>query len=87
VPRGGFGCKEGFVLNPLGHSVRAVDFLRQFRLYSRERVSPVSRSELQRWCQAGNVPFNGEPVAWDEPIDFPITSLVIFPNGKRITLW
>lgn len=73
--------------NAVGHPVRVVDFLKGYRLFSRERMAFASRSELQRWCQAGNVHFNGEPVAWDEPVDFPITSLVIFPNGKRITLW
>lgn len=28
---------------------------------------------------------NGESVAWDEPVDFPIFSVVLFPRNK-ITL-
>lgn len=69
-------------------TLKCVDFLKEnYYLFSRERLAFASKSELRRWCDAGNVVFNGEPVAWDEPIDFPIISVVIFPNGKRITLW
>lgn len=72
----------------LGHRIRAVDFLHDsYKLFSRERLAFASKSELRRWCDAKNVVFNGEAVTWDEPIDFPIISVVIFPNGKRITLW
>jgi hypothetical protein len=70
-----------------GH--KAVDFLhKNFRLFSRERLAFASKSELRRWCDAGSVHFNAEPVAWDELINFPISSVVIFPGAKRqITLW
>ena len=71
------------------NTMRAVDFLHaNYRLFSRERLAFASKSELRRWCDAKQVHFNAEPVAWDEPIDFPLTSVVIFPNAKgRITLW
>jgi hypothetical protein len=69
---------------PLGHTCR--DWLAQFRLWSRERMAYASKSELQRWFDAGNVQMNGELVAWNEPLDFPLISVVVFPNGKRITL-
>jgi hypothetical protein len=66
--------------------MKAVDWLAQFRLWSRERLAVASKSELRRWFDAGNVQMNGEPVAWDERMDFPLISVVIFPTGKRITL-
>lgn len=71
-------------LVPLGH--RAVDWLAQFGLWSRERMAVASKTELRRWFAAGNVVVNGERLEADEPMDFPLISVVIFPNGKRITL-
>ena len=67
-------------------TLKWVDWLAQFRLWSRERMAVASKSELRRWFQAGNVVINGERVEADEPMDFPLISVVIFPNGKRITL-
>jgi hypothetical protein len=65
---------------------KAVDWLAPFRLWSRERMAPASKSELRRWFDAGNVLINAERMAWDERMDFPITSCVIFPSGRRVTL-
>lgn len=45
----------------------------------------ASNSEIRRWCNDNAVLINAEPVAWDEPIDFPVFSIVFFPNGKRRT--
>ena len=45
----------------------------------------ASGSELKRWCQNRALIINGEPVAWDEEMDFPIFSVVLFPK-KKITL-
>jgi hypothetical protein len=67
-------------------SVKALDWLAWFRLFSRERLAVASKTELRRWFDAGNVQMNGERVEWGEPMDFPLISVVIFPNGKRITL-
>lgn len=50
-------------------------------------MRPASNSEVRRWCNAGSVLINSEPVVWDEEIDFPIISIVLFPKGKRVTLW
>lgn len=61
-------------------------WLAQFPLWSRERSTRASKTELRRWFDAGNVQINGERMAWDEPMDFPLISVVLFPNGKRITL-
>ncbi len=62
-------------------------WLREFPyLWSRERDGWASNSEKKRWLQNGALLLNGERVAWDEPLDFPIFSAVLFPKGKRITL-
>lgn len=47
---------------------------------------PVSSSELKRWIQNKAFIINGETVDWDEPIDFQISSVVVFPNNP-ITLY
>ena len=65
----------------------AIQWLAQFPMWSRERLGLASRSELRRWFDAGNVRLNGEIVAWNEPMDFPLFSVVLFPHGKRVTLW
>jgi hypothetical protein len=56
-----------------------------FQTREGKRVGPVSNSELKRWCMNKAVIINGESVAWDEPVDFPIFSVVLFPRNK-ITL-
>ena len=65
----------------------ALDFLRQFPLPSRERAGPASATEMRRWFDGGGVWFNAELTGWREPIDFPVASLVLFPRGRRVTLW
>ena len=49
---------------------------------------PMSNSEIRRLCEQRGVLFNAEAVAFDEEVDFPIFSLVIFPKSdkKRVTL-
>lgn len=46
-------------------------------LQSREKSGRASNSELRRWLNAGAVRANAEPLAWDEPMDFPIISFVV----------
>lgn len=50
--------------------------------------SRMSNSDIRRACEQRVVLFNGEPVAFDEEIDFPVFSLVFFPKSpaKRTTL-
>jgi hypothetical protein len=52
------------------------------------KVSRASNSELKRWVQNNALLINGEFVKWDEPIDFPICSIVLFPKNdkQRITI-
>lgn len=52
----------------------------------RERKGKASNSEIKRWLQNQAVVINGEKVRWDEPIDFPISSVVLFPK-KPVTLF
>lgn len=56
---------------------------------SKERpAQPMSNGELKRLMQQGGVLVNGERVAPDEPMDFPVFSLVFFPKSaaRRVTL-
>jgi len=69
--------------------MNAWEFLRDLHkvcfFQSRERTGIASASELKRWIQNGVLVINGERVQWDELMDFPMISVVLFPN-KRITL-
>jgi hypothetical protein len=47
----------------------------------------MSNGELKRHMQQGGVLVNGERVGPDEPMDFPVFSLVFFPKSlKRTTV-
>lgn len=46
----------------------------------------ASSSELKRWLQNGAVLANGEKLAWDEEMGFPIFSFVLSPKHP-VTLW
>jgi len=67
--------------------MNALSFLNNLRPaipFSIEKpCKPASNSELRRWMQNGSVLINGERVNWDEEIDFPVFSLVFFPNSPR----
>lgn len=45
----------------------------------------MSNGELRRHLQQGGALVNGERIAPDEAIDFPVFSLVFFPKAKRRT--
>lgn len=42
--------------------------------------------DLLRGCQNGAVILNGKKVAWSDPGEYPITSLVLFPK-RPVTLF
>lgn len=72
--------------------MNAWGFLRDLNMVchftTRERGNGrASNSELKRWLQNSAVRINGEIVKWDEPIDFPIFSVVLFPKRGRVTLY
>lgn len=67
----------------------AWEFLRELNTVcfftSRERSGKASNSELKRWCQNQAVSINGGRVKFDQEIEFPITSMFLFPK-KKVTL-
>jgi L-alanine-DL-glutamate epimerase-like enolase superfamily enzyme len=44
---------------------------------------PMSNGELKRHMQQGGALVNGERIAPDELIDFPVFSLVFFPKSAK----
>lgn len=56
-----------------------------FQTREGKKVGRASASELKRWIQNKALIINGEQVTFDELIDFPIISVVLFPKHK-ITL-
>lgn len=67
--------------------MRAIDFIAQFCVFSREgQVRPASKSEVRRWIDGGGAMVNGERLEAQEAVDFPVFSLVLFPRGQRVTL-
>ncbi len=67
--------------------MNGTNFIHSFGVFSREgKTQPASKSEVRRWINAGAVHVNGERLCADEQIDFDVFSLVLFPNGRRVTL-
>lgn len=56
------------------------------KFHSRERNKKVTKSELKRWCNRRSVIINGEPIDWDEEMDFDMLSIALFPKGRTVTL-
>ena len=50
---------------------------------STEGKAELSKSEMKRWCEKGSVLINGEKVAWNEELDFPIFSMILHPKGEQ----
>jgi hypothetical protein len=71
-----------------GVAVTAWDFLHAATPYvwSRERSGYATKSEKKRWLLNNAVRVNGQPLRFNEEVDFPVFSMVLFPNGDRITL-
>jgi hypothetical protein len=57
-----------------------------FQTKEGKKVGKVSNSELKRWIQNKAFVINGETVEWNEPIDFNVFSVVLFPKNQRVTL-
>ena len=51
-----------------------------FQTREGKKTGKASNSELKRWIQNKVLIINGEAVAFDEQIDFPIFSVVLFPR-------
>jgi hypothetical protein len=50
---------------------------------------PASGTAVRQWLANGTVVINGEKVDANEMLDFPIWSIVVFPNSdqRRVTIW
>lgn len=67
--------------------MNTINFIHQFKIFSREgKIKPASKSEIARWATAGNIIINNKQVGPNDDIEFPVTSCILFPKGKRITL-
>lgn len=69
--------------------MRALDYIASFEPFSRERIGVASKSEIRRWFDQGAIQVNGERAEWNEEVESwtnGVFSLVLFPNGKRVTL-
>ena len=68
-------------------NLTALNFLNQLRPaipFSIETpCKEMSNSELRRHMKQGGILINGEKVTPEEPIDFPVFSLVFFPNSEK----
>lgn len=56
-----------------------------FQTREGKKVGLASNSELKRWIQNGALVINGEKALWDELMDYPVFSVILFPN-KPVTL-
>lgn len=66
--------------------IKELDKLCNFQ--SIERDGKASNSEIKRWIQNGAIVVNGnKPRDPFIEIEFPITSMILFPKGRRTTLW
>lgn len=65
--------------------LRSLHEICHFQTREGKKVGTASNSELKRWIQNKALVVNGEVVQWDELVDFPFTSVVLFPK-KPITL-
>lgn len=57
-----------------------------FQTREGRRSGRASNSELKRWLMNGAIVVNGEKVGWNELMDFPISSVVMFPKNL-VTIW
>lgn len=65
--------------------LRSLNEVCHFQSREGRKVGKATNSELKRWLQNKAVLVNGEPINWDEVLDFPIFSMVLFPKNP-ITL-
>lgn len=60
--------------------LRHINEVCHFQTREGKRVGSASNSELKRWIENKAFIINDETVKWDEPIDFPVYSVVLFPK-------
>ena len=66
--------------------IRDLHSVCHFQTREGKKCGEASNSELKRWLQNKAIICNGEPLNWNENMDFPINSLIFFPKNP-ITLF
>ena len=66
--------------------LRSLHQICSFQTKEGKKVGKASSSELKRWLLNKAVVVNGEPLVWNELVDFPVISVVLFPKGSTVTL-
>jgi hypothetical protein len=66
--------------------LRSLHHVCHFQTREGPKVGRASNSELKRWLLNGAVRVNGQVLKWDEPMDFPVFSAVLFPKTEKVTL-
>ena len=69
--------------------MKAIDFLQSYpylplSVMKRPFERP-SNAELRRWLKDGAIVINNKKVKANDEIKYPITELILFPEGKRKT--
>lgn len=57
-------------------------------VWNHSEKKPASGSAVRRWVAEGSIHVNGERVSPSELLDFPVWSIVVFPNSKhKVTIF
>lgn len=58
-------------------------------VWNHAEKKPASGTAIRNWIKEGTIQINGEKADFSEVLDYPIFSIVIFPNSssKRITIF
>jgi hypothetical protein len=79
-------CQKGLLKMTAWQWLRDIHEVCHFQTREGKKVGRASSSELKRWIQNKAVIINGEPVPPEEEMDFPISSVVLFPKHP-VTLY
>ena len=60
--------------------LRGLNEVCSFQAKEGKKVGKASASELKRWIQNKALLVNGESVSWNEEMDFPMNSVILFPK-------
>ena len=57
-----------------------------FQTREGKKVGVASNSEFKRWLKNQAIRVQGVPVKWDDVVIFPLLSLTLFTNKKKVTI-